>query len=158
MSVKRKIACAVLTLLTLATLAFIFSNSIKTAEQSIQQSDAVTDVIQGVVDVVIPSNPPKVTSSFVRNFAHFAEFAVLGFLSLLTYCAYTDKKVFIFFVPIFNLLVTVADELLQSLSDGRGTEIKDMLTDFGGAIIGMAIAFGVYLLFKKFYLDRRARI
>lgn len=157
MSLKRKITCVVLTILTLMTLAFIISNSIKPAEQSVEQSDAVTDVIQGVVDTVVPSNPPKVSSSLVRKLAHFSEFALLGFFALLTYCAYTDKKIFVFLVPVFTLLSAICDEIVQNFSDGRGPEALDVLIDFGGAITGILVALGVFVLFKKFYLDRRGQ-
>ena len=63
-------------------LAFIFSNSLKSAEQSIEQSSHAVEIVQDFVAVFDPDSPIVTATGeaydllheIVRTIAHFAEF------------------------------------------------------------------------------------
>jgi VanZ family protein len=67
-----RILCFVFLGLALLWLAFIFSNSLKSAEESAEDSGKVLAFLQGLF--------PSLTVDGIRKLAHFAEFFVLGAL------------------------------------------------------------------------------
>ena len=166
---KNEILWVVRILLTLAFLlvmGFIFSNSLKTAEQSSAQSSQVTQEVKDVIETINPdvsfggANEEEdfnILHSYVRNFGHFAEFALL--CALATWCvrSYTKKKPF-FIIPV-PLCVGVAcfDEYLQSFSDGRAKQISDVLTDSLGAIAGFIFAICIILIVGVCISKRKKR-
>ena len=137
------------TLCLLSTVVFIFSNSLQDATTSGAQSDKVVETVQGVVNQVFPSNPPTVTSKFVRKSAHFTEFALLGFLAVLTYLSYTNNRKFVWVIPTFGFTTAVVDEVLQLFVDGRAGAVLDVFIDFSGVIFGILIAMLTCFIFLK---------
>ncbi len=152
----------VLPILCLVVMGFIFSNSLKSGESSSAQSSAVTDAVQDVAGVIAPdSEIANATGAAydklhadIRNLAHYAEFALLGALLCWTYRAYTDKKKFLYAPALVIVLVPIADEFLQTFSQARGAEWKDVLTDTCGGVSGFVFAalvlmLGTYMYRKK---------
>jgi VanZ family protein len=151
-------------------LTWIFSNSLKTSvesgEESVQVTEQVYDVIQSVnPDVSFGGATEEedfnILHGFVRNFAHFAEFALL--CALVTWCVLSYTKIKYYFIIPLPLCVGLAffDEYLQTFSEGRAQEFTDVLIDCLGACAGFAFAlltiwigFIVYkrVLAKKQYL------
>ena len=149
--------------------AWIFSNSLKTAAQSIEQSGEVTDGVAQVFKWLAPNsfwaNASKeeleVLHAYVREGAHFLEFALLGALCSCVFFAFQGKGVqavfpflggfFVFqgkglqalFPFLGGLFVGVIDEILQLFSKGRAFEWTDILIDFGGVLFGCSLAFFV---------------
>ncbi len=135
------IACA-------AWVAFIFSNSLRTGEQSTEQSSTVVEVVQKVVQVFAPNSSIATATgpaydklhAVVRTLAHFAEFAVLGALLCWCYFAYTKKWSFVW-LPLLGLLfVPAVDELLQKWTDARAAQWSDYVVDVGGCLTGFVFA------------------
>ena len=75
-----RILCFVFLGLALLWLAFIFSNSLKSAEESAEDSGKVLAFLQGLF--------PSLTDEGVRKLAHFAEFFVLGALATASHFCY----------------------------------------------------------------------
>ena len=139
-----------------ATIAFIFYNSSQVAEISSGYSSQVTDIANKLLsyspfDIVL-------TEHQVRKLAHFAEFALLGFL--LTFClrVYTKRLIaFCAWPLLLGLFIAVCDEFLQRFVPGRSSSIKDIFIDFGGVCAGTAVAicivfaagFAVWLLWGR---------
>ncbi len=142
------------TLLCVGMLAWIFSNSLKTADVSSKQSDRAVRVVQDVVRVIAP-NSPIVTATgedyvrlhkIVRILAHFAEFALLGALLVWCWRTYTRKKVWFILPTALVFVVPVVDELLQSFTAGRAMELSDICVDVAGGICGALFALCVLWL------------
>lgn len=139
----------ILTLLCILMIAWIFSNSLKTGVQSAEQSAQVTEGVKDAIETIKPdvefggSSEQEnfdILHSFVRNFAHFGEFALL--CALCTWCvlSYTAIKWF-FLIPVpFCVGVAFFDEYLQTFSDGRAQELADVMTDSLGACTGFVFA------------------
>jgi len=139
----------ILSLAILLTVGFIFSNSIKSPEESSKQSQEVVDTLRPIVDPNGQVSDKDLTHK-VRKSAHFLEFALLGFeLSLLTFFA---KKRFSVNALIYSasscLLVATLDEYIQHFTD-RGSSVTDVMIDtlgsVTGIVLGLAIAFTVAL-------------
>lgn len=142
----RKIAFIVLLILCVVWTAFIFSNSLKDAGESGEQSSGVTEKVNEVAQAV--GIDREITHSEVRSMAHFGEFAVLSVLSAATvsvgiYPKFKKKPPLLLLicassVPLCFILAAV-DELLQKLSDGRASQFSDVMLDTLGALCGALI-------------------
>lgn len=132
-----------LTLLcTLAVIAFIFSNSMQVASDSSAKSGTLLEWANNFLSIF----GLTMTEHVLRKLAHLAEFALLGLCLLGTVCAFTPHVLRNLTVPLFlGLLIPVLDETIQLFVAGRSSEVKDVLIDFSGVLIG--IACGLVLLF-----------
>ncbi len=140
-------------------LGFIFSNSLKTGEESSAQSSTVVEVVQTVVQAVAPkSELAQATGeaydklhAFVRSMAHFTEFAVLGALFAWCYFSYTFrfKHCYLPFVGI--VVVPLIDELLQKFTAARACTLIDVVVDVAGGVVGLAFATLTVWLGVKIY-------
>ena len=115
-----------LRLMLIATLCFIWSNSLVGKESSASLSRTVTAWLNGIG---IP-----VTEHFVRKSAHFCEFGLLGCELMLLFWLRSGVR----FQNLCNaafaaLLSAVTDETIQSFS-GRGSQVLDVVLDFSGAL------------------------
>ena len=120
-----------LRLVLIATLCFIWSNSLVGKEGSASLSRTVTAWLNGIG---IP-----VTEHFVRKSAHFCEFGLLGCELMLLFWLRSGVR----FQNLCNaafaaLLSAVTDETIQSFS-GRGSQVLDVVLDFSGALTGILL-------------------
>lgn len=151
------------TLACIGALTFIFYNSLQTAEESASSSSGVTDAVQRFVRFFAPDSfianatgeDYKILTEWIRTFAHFAEFAMLGALLVWCYYSYTKDGAgliipfgFVFYVPIL-------DECLQSFTRGRAGEVTDALIDTAGGAFGAVFAIAVAWI--VFAVIRRAK-
>ena len=142
--------CALLTAACVAFIGWIFSNSLKTAEESTVQSAGVVEKIQAFFARFAPNSfVAKATGEdyntlhkIIRILAHFCEFALLGALLIWCLRAYTGKGKFLFIPLALILLVPIVDEILQSFTGGRAMQFIDLVVDVAGGICG-----GVFALF-----------
>jgi VanZ family protein len=130
MTEKRKAQLRLfLTLLLIATVCFIWSNSMVSREGSASLSRRITAWLNGIG---IP-----VTDHFVRKSAHFCEFGLLGSELMLLFWLRNGLH----FQSCCNaafcaLLSAVTDETIQIFS-GRGSQVQDVVLDFAGALTGI---------------------
>ena len=120
-----------LRLVLIATLCFIWSNSMVGKEGSASLSRTVTAWLNGIG---IP-----VTEHFVRKSAHFCEFGLLGCELMLLFWLRSGVR----FQNLCNaafaaLLSAVTDETIQIFS-GRGSQVLDVVLDFSGALTGILL-------------------
>jgi len=121
----------VLRIALVVTLCLIWGNSLLGREDSAALSGGLTDWLRSIG---LP-----VSDHFVRKSAHFCEFCLLGCeLTLLFWlrsgvslqngcnCAFAA------------LLTAVTDESIQLFS-GRGSQVQDVVLDFGGALTGILL-------------------
>ena len=130
-----------LRLVLIATLCFIWSNSMVGKEGSASLSRTVTAWLNGIG---IP-----VTEHFVRKSAHFCEFGLLGCELMLLFWLRSGVN----FQNLCNaafaaLLSAVTDETIQIFS-GRGSQVQDVVLDFSGALTGILLVSLIISLIEK---------
>ena len=130
-----------LRLVLIATLCFIWSNSMVGKEGSASLSRTVTAWLNGIG---IP-----VTEHFVRKAAHFCEFGLLGCELMLLFWLRSGVR----FQNLCNaafaaLLSAVTDETIQIFS-GRGSQVQDVVLDFSGAFTGILLVSLIISLIEK---------
>lgn len=126
--------------------AYIFSYSMDNAAESTEKSGFVTELFQKICDAL--KLDKEVSEGVIRKIAHFAEFALLGVLSIV--CAdlfkLAGKTVYALF---YSLSVSVIDEHIQLYSVGRASSVNDVMIDFAGALAGVFIVTLIWALSKK---------
>ena len=122
--------------ITVAVMVFIFVQSALSADQSMQQSNFIVKWLAALF------HADATTLSFViRKSSHFLEYLILGVSLLLTvrdlFLLNLRKSGIIAFA--FGVVYAITDELHQLLVNGRSGEVRDVLIDAGGVLIGVLI-------------------
>lgn len=126
-------ACTVLLVL------FIFRNSSDTGDISGGKSQSVLAWVNGMLETVGLGG--RFTEYQIRKLGHLGEYMLLGFSLLLTTDAYAGRVLKFLTAPLFaGLLVAVLDEAYQLTVPERSGMVLDVLIDFSGLLIGIAIA------------------
>lgn len=130
MTLSKKVLLIALILSIVLTLFFIFSNSLKSPGQSMEESNNATDKIEEVV-------PPDTTfgaflSTYLRKIAHFLEFALLGYEIFLVVRIYLGGgAIWIISSVLLGVLTALLDETLQ-IASRRGSSVVDVWIDISG--------------------------
>lgn len=133
-----------------ACLVFIFANSGQIGEISSGRSAQVTELLNSIL--ARAGIARALSETTVRKLAHFAEFALMGFLMMLTLRVYTRRIIaFIAWPLFFGLLTAVMDELLQYFVPGRTSSVIDVLLDFSGVLGGMFAGLCILLVLGGFF-------
>lgn len=136
-SKSRKAWIIIIILLIAATLGFIWGNSIKSKIESQQLSLHVLQLIRPLLDAIF--SPENETDHPVRKLAHFTEFGMLGAeLILLKFLLQKLRLRTVLECLFMGLSAAVIDETIQ-IFNARGSQVVDVLLDFGGVITGAAV-------------------
>ena len=131
--------CRFWLVLSILWTAVIFIFSAFSGEVSSVQSQSVWEVLHTIW--------PDLTHATVRTLAHCLEYFILGWFALGMFFNTASFKVA---KPLlFCLLIALADETLQIYIPGRASEVMDVWLDFGGALIGTLISWGIFALKKS---------
>lgn len=85
----------------------------------------------------------------IRKSAHFFEYALLAALLAITFYLFKNSKLNLVIYSLFiTLMCAVADEFYQSFI-GRGSNVRDIVIDFSGALFGIACVGVVLGLIKS---------
>ena len=126
-------------IVSLAVIGFIFSNSAATRAASDGLSSGFADFIYSLVAPIL-SVSFESFHVFVRKAAHFTEFAALGVSVWMI--AWSVRKLCgqLHAASAFlaALAVAVTDEFIQSFTD-RSSAVADIILDFSGAVFGIVI-------------------
>ena len=128
-------------------LAFIWGNSLLSAELSSQVSRAVGEFLAGILGE--GDGVSTMGGVSVRKIAHFVEFAALGIVSSLILnfmIANVWNRVSV--SALLGLFIALTDETIQIFS-GRGSSVRDVWIDVSGYLFGCLIVFVVLLLTKN---------
>ncbi len=147
LSRKMKIFHWILVGLIVATLLFIWIQSMLPVAVSVSHSTSVGDTVTSV----LPDSSPATgfITKNIRKMAHFFEFGMLG-LEISLYVIFFLKR-YKTMIPLslaIGLTVAFIDESVQMLSD-RGPSIRDMWIDLFGFITFTLVAHIISLLTKK---------
>ena len=130
MTLSKKVLLIALILSILLTLFFIFSNSMKSPDRSMEESNNATDKIEEVVSP--ETSIGAFLSTYLRKIAHFLEFALLGYEVLLLVSFYFGLRPAYFVSSLlFGVLTAVLDETVQ-ITSGRGSSVIDVWIDVSG--------------------------
>lgn len=146
---KKETVRAVLTVLIVLTLIFIFRNSTDSREESSALSLYVKELVGPILEVFVGKG--NVTEHLVRKLAHFTEFFVLG--AEFSFLLINEKKVGtagVSLILLAGLVSALSDETVQLFFE-RGSSVKDVWLDFGGYCTAVA------LILLIFFADLRLR-
>jgi VanZ family protein len=107
----------------------IWTNSMLSAEVSSEQSGFITDLAQSILGIINIDIATNTLSSFIRTFAHFTEFFILG-IFWGYYLKQLDQSIILVFIFVF--FSALIDESIQLFSDGRAFQVFDILVDMLG--------------------------
>lgn len=139
-------------------MAVIFSFSAENAEESLETSDSIVNV---VIDSLLEEHKDSLSESeynsfreklshFVRKSAHFAAYTVLGILTgSALYTHRLKNKTVAYLSVLICFLYAVSDEIHQVFVPGRAGRISDVMIDTSGAVIGVLLC-----LFTAYFIHR----
>ena len=150
----RKVVLILLIIACILWIGFIFSNSLDSGSESSDKSQGVTEFVNDIASAIGIKTP--ISHKFIRNMAHFIEFAVLALLSASTISVFAYPRVrqhtalalavSLISIP-FCALIAIIDEIIQKFSVGRASQLTDVLLDSCGAVCGIALFTVSYLVF-----------
>ena len=133
--VKRRVMTLLLVILLLATLAFIFSNSMESIPESREKSDGILALLTPFLEIFLGKG--NVTEHLVRKLAHFVEFFVLG-TELSALCLLHQKP--LLWAMFAGLLSALTDETIQ-IFYARGSQVQVVWLDFSAVLVTGILAF-----------------
>ena len=143
---KRKIELIILLVLLALTLGFIWGSSALNREQSSAFSQPTTGFINSVLQFIFGTG--QFTEWLVRKIAHITEFFILTLILCRIFSVLRVYNVkFAGGVIILAFIVALIDEGIQHFS-GRFPSFYDVGID----LIGVAIAFVIYLVVNLIYI------
>ncbi len=129
--------------ITIAIMVFIFIQSALTADLSMHESNVIVQWLSSFLHV-----QPETLSFIVRKCAHFLEYLILGISMFVSVCDLSrwnrwKNAILAFFIC---AAYAATDELHQMFVQGRSCEVRDILIDSLGALLGVMIAFLISFL------------
>lgn len=135
--------------LLIAWMAVIFVFSAKPAVESTQDSQFIGNMAAGAVEWIQGEDWTQQERQlfvenidfYVRKSAHMAEYAVLGILLMNFICHLRGKRAGIWYYAwAWGVLYAVTDELHQYFVPGRACQLRDVVIDGAGVLIGVGLA------------------
>ena len=151
----KRIIFSILIILNCLTI-FYFSHQI--ADNSSKQSGAIVEIISNIIPCI--KNMPEeeqtilkeeILAPIVRKSAHFSIYTMLGILTTNFMLTIENKKMSkrAIIALIFCILYAITDEFHQKFIPGRSAELRDVLIDTSGAMLGILLTIAVTLLTRK---------
>ena len=165
--------------LTIGWMCFIFYQGSRQLDESYSQSDVIVDQVMEMIETVQETFKEKYESTetnqmatptpehqvdetalakkkfrkdvayIIRKSAHFFEYGLLAAVLAITFYLFKNSKLNLVIYSLFiTLMCAVADEFYQSFI-GRGSNVRDIVIDFSGALFGIACVGVVLRLIKS---------
>ena len=137
-------------------MGFIFSMSCENAEESSNTSGQTIKVVLSTVPE-FEKQPEEVKKNIieelqfiVRKSAHFIGYMILGILAsgLILYYGNINKKYLLAFL--ICVIYAISDEIHQLFVPGRAGQVRDVLIDSAGSLLGIIIVMTFEKLLIKF--------
>ncbi len=116
--------------------------------QNSTDSKETSTMVGGFLSMIFKGNVPQ---EELRTFAHFCEYALLGFLMYNAFYSFKVK-----FAPLTSIIASflyaLSDEIHQIFVDGRAFQLIDLTIDLGGIICGTIVIFILFRLITKISL------
>ena len=144
--IRKKPLTIILIVFILATIVFIWSNSLQTVSESRARSLGVLAQIKPFLGIFVGAG--NVTDHLIRKLAHFTEFGALGCeLMLLLILRKRVRKQPVVNCAFAAMVVALTDETIQIFT-GRGSQVQDVWLDFAGACAGILLVVIIVDLIK----------
>lgn len=134
--------------LTLLWMGLIFMLSAQPADESSQLSggliSAVLEVMVSQIEVITPERQATLIEALhtpVRKTAHACIYAVLGLLTSASVWSFMSSRRALLPSFLICALYAITDEWHQYYVPGRSMELRDMLIDMAGALLGIALLY-----------------
>lgn len=123
-------------------MCLIFYFSHQPATVSNELSSGITEKVLETIEKIIPNSDTEMdnVNHIIRKNAHFLIYLVLGLIvsiALKTIGIQGYRRVG--FALLICVLYAVSDEFHQYFVEGRGPQVKDVLIDSAGVIIGIGL-------------------
>lgn len=129
----------------LATLLFIFMNSLQPASVSGEASGSLFDTLSEIFSFL-----PFWSHTFLRKLAHFCEYALLGaHMAFFPSLFFGKRAFFAAALSLFGVFVASLDEGLQRLVPGRSGMLSDVILDTAGYFFGLFLLLAICFLFVQ---------
>ncbi|MGL5151710.1 MAG: VanZ family protein [Clostridium sp.] len=142
----RKLIRAIVGVLVIVWMGFIFYNSSQTSSQSNGLSKSITEKVNDNIVKKVPGikklvqEKVKNLNIFIRKFAHFFQFMILAILvSLFLGLSNVSRGKIIIFALGLVVIYAGLDEFHQLFVDGRSGQLKDIFIDSFGGLTGITI-------------------
>lgn len=147
MKKSRIFAIVIDSVLIVATLCFIWGNSILTKTQSSAGSGKLFLKFQPFFDRVFGEG--VITHNIFRKIIHFYEFGLLGIEVFVLHALLGKiKPVNLIFILLYGLAVASIDEIIQIFSS-RGPSVIDVVIDFCGYIFAVLVLTLFAIILRK---------
>lgn len=149
LTLKRKILNWIFIAATLSWTVFIFSNSLNTATESLEQSGIFVTFFVNIANAIYGDSIPMGLTEYIelhlvdhiRNMAHVIEFFILYLLARASFKSFHKIERVTTHALLYGLIIISVDETIQIFVEGRGFQIKDLLLDTLGIILGITVIF-----------------
>ena len=152
-------------MLILGWMNMIFGFSAATDVESQSLSDKITikvvKIINSDYDNLTSKEQSRLfdqTSFLVRKMGHFSEYTILGILASLFLYTFESirrnkkfgwQKIMIVGAALWALLYAVSDEIHQGFVQGRSPEVRDVIIDLTGGLLGACVVWAIIKLVNK---------
>lgn len=142
-----------------ASIFFVFGNSMEVAEVSSEASGTLLAKVQAFFTTLGMSDfAAQITETLIRKIAHVCEYMLVGFFMMLCLRVYTKRFMRHVTWPMFGgLFVALIDETIQLFSEGRSSSVTDIWIDFFGVMLGLSIALFLLCLWRMGWILYRNR-
>lgn len=124
------------------------------SNESAGGSSARSGSIVAVLQAIGLEGSAETLSTIIRKSAHVITYMVLGGLLTWAFAGYRLVTMKIILCSIaLACLFAISDELHQALIPGRSAEVRDVLIDTVGAIVGAGVVGYIYLWLQKRFTD-----
>ena len=131
----------------LSVMGLIFFLSAQNGEESSQTSGFIGNLLASIFK-------GDVAQDVLRTFAHFTEYAVLGFLMYNVLYSFN-----VGFAPLIGVVLSfiyaLSDEIHQIFVPERAFQISDLTVDLGGIILGTTVIFLLFTIATKISLKKK---
>lgn len=124
-------------LLVVAWMVLIFILS----HESADGSSARSDMLVGILQTLGFEGSTDTLSSIIRKTAHVTAYAILGALIVWAFSVHrrVTRRLILLSIIVAGVYA-ISDEIHQAFIPGRSAEIRDVLFDTAGAMIGASLA------------------
>lgn len=149
----RKWIGLILCILTVLSLCFIFSNSMKADSQVESTKSKVVETVEKVVKTITKKDVSlkNVSGRLISKLGHVMEYFVFSCLFAFTYFylqGSVSEDAFYRLGFVFSFCA-LADEHLQSIGQGRSSRVSDVLIDLAACFFGYAVGRGIFLMIER---------
>ena len=136
MTNKRKTALIIFLVLTIIWMGLVFYLSSENADASSKTSQAFLDKLIAMFNI----KTRAYLEGTIRTWAHFGLYLLGGLVSngFFTFWLLEHKRKFLY-CSAFGVLYAVSDEIHQLFVPGRAFEVKDIMVDVSGFLLGALV-------------------